>query len=198
LPKDFPNSHIAVYGYDSRVSNFFGGPANQTTIVGHGTSLLNALEAKRRQAPHRPIIFIVHSLGGLVLKDALRRSWRAQPYKQDLKTVYDSTRGIIFMGTPHRGSDYADWGIIVRNIAVAAGFDASDRILRDLKIDSPTLDTLSEDFAEMLKEETFEVFTFQEGTGLKGVKGLTRKVSAKAGFSRTHRKRVVGTANSQG
>ena len=41
----------------------------QLDIYSYGESLLNSLEAQRRAAPNRPIIFIVHSLGGLVLKD---------------------------------------------------------------------------------------------------------------------------------
>jgi pimeloyl-ACP methyl ester carboxylesterase len=178
LAHDFKNTRIATYGYDSRVSNFFGGPANQTDIAGHGRSLLHAIEAFRREQSERPIIFIVHSLGGLVLKDALRRSWQAQDYKADLRTVYASTIAIIFMGTPHRGSPYAPWGKIARNVAVASGFDASDRLLRDLHTDSSVLDLLRDDFSKMLHEDIFDVFTFREAKGLKGVRGLTTKVSA--------------------
>ena len=144
--------------------------------MGLGRSFLNDLEATRRDEPYRPIIFIVHSLGGVVLKEALRRSWRADAYEADLKAVYTSTKAIIFMGTPHRGSDYAPWGIIARNVAVAAGFDANDRLLEDLRADSTMLDLLRDEFGKMLKEEQFRVYTFMEGKGLKGVQGLTGKV----------------------
>ena len=41
----------------------------QLDIFPYGESLLNGLEARRREAPERPLIFIVHSLGGLILKD---------------------------------------------------------------------------------------------------------------------------------
>jgi hypothetical protein len=176
LALDFPTARIATYGYDSKVSNFFKGAANQSNIVGHGTSLLNDLEAFRRSKPRRPMIFVVHSLGGLVLKEALRQSWQAQPYEKDLREVYDATRLIIFMGTPHRGSNYASWGVLARNVAVAVGFDANDRVLRDLEIDSAILEVLRRDFAKMLREDSFDVWTFIEGKGLKGVRGLTGKV----------------------
>jgi triacylglycerol esterase/lipase EstA (alpha/beta hydrolase family) len=177
LAHDFKNTRIATYGYDSRISNFFRGPANQTDIAGNGRGLLYAIEAFRRNHPERPIIFIVHSLGGLVLKDALRRSWQAHPDNEaDLRTVYASTIAIIFMGTPHRGSPYAPWGVIAQNIAVAAGFDANDRIVRALRVDSSILELLREDFAKMLDENMFDVFTFQEANGLKGVQGLNDKV----------------------
>lgn len=69
LPKDFEDVRILTYGYDSHVSHFFKGPANQNNISAHGRSLLNALELYRRQDPKRRLIFIVHSLGGLILKE---------------------------------------------------------------------------------------------------------------------------------
>ena len=176
LSTDFNDVRILTYGYDSHVSHFFEGGASQATILALGRSFLNDLEGIRRDDPARPVIFIVHSLGGLVLKEALRRSWRADASETDLKTVYDSTKAIMFLGTPHRGSDYAPWGIIARNIAVAVGFDANDRLLKDLRADSTMLDLLRDEFGKMLKEESFRVYTFTEGKGLKGVQGLTTKV----------------------
>lgn len=41
----------------------------QLDILDYGESLLTGLVARRRENPERPIIFVVHSLGGLVLKD---------------------------------------------------------------------------------------------------------------------------------
>ena len=69
LAQDFPNLRIFTYGYDSRVTHWFKGPAMQLDIYSYGESLLNGVEARRRADPSRPLIFIVHSLGGLVLKD---------------------------------------------------------------------------------------------------------------------------------
>ena len=174
LANRFKDTRIVTYGYDSRITNFFGGTANQTDIIGHGRSLLNALEALRSHEPHRPLLFIVHSLGGLVLKEALRRSWQAQIYENDLRSVYDSTVGIVFMGTPHRGSQYADWAIIARNAAVASGFDASDRLLRDLQPNAGHIDLLCEDFSKMLLEDRLDVFSFMESKPLKATKRKVR------------------------
>ncbi|OCL15206.1 hypothetical protein AOQ84DRAFT_414068, partial [Glonium stellatum] len=166
LGRDFKNCRISTYGYDSRICNFFGGAANQANIFDHGRSLLHALEHHRREeASQRPIIFVVHSLGGLVLKDVLRRSRQAEPNELELKDIYDSTCGIIFMGTPHGGSDYANLGLTARKIAIAAGFDVRDEIIRNLKVESGTLGLLAEEFSKMLKEDKFQVFTFMEGKG---------------------------------
>jgi ankyrin repeat domain-containing protein 50 len=72
LPSDFKNARIATYGYDSKITHWFGGPANQNTIFDHGETLLNDLKRFRRSSNNtleRPIIFIVHSLGRLILKE---------------------------------------------------------------------------------------------------------------------------------
>lgn len=127
--------------------------------------------------PCRPLVFIVHSLGGILLKEVLRRAWQARSYELGgYADVFQSTKGIIFMGTPHRGSDYAPWAITLRGIASAIGFDASDKILRDLRADSGILELLRTDFGQMLREESFQVWSFVEGLGLKGAWGLNKKV----------------------
>lgn len=72
LPNDFGNARIATYGYDSKISHWFGGPAHQNSIYDHGETLLNDLERFRRSSntpTERKIIFIAHSLGGLIVKE---------------------------------------------------------------------------------------------------------------------------------
>jgi hypothetical protein len=194
LSKDFEDVRIMTYGYDSHVSHFFKGPANQNNIHAHGRSLLNALELYRRQDPKRRLIFIVHSLGGLILKEvrifqvrisyilsfdcslkALRRS-KPPDEDPDLQNIYQSLHAIIFFGTPHRGSSYAEVGITAQQIAKAIGFDANDALLRNLRPNGDYLELLREEFAKMLDGRTFKVYSFQEGQGLKGTYALARKV----------------------
>lgn len=47
LAKDCVNSRILTWGYESKVSNFFGGAANQSNIRAHAQNLLRALMVER-------------------------------------------------------------------------------------------------------------------------------------------------------
>jgi hypothetical protein len=90
--------------------------------------------------------------------------------------VYDCTSSIVFLGTPHRGSDYADWGVLAARIARASGFAANDSIIRSLNPQAEYLEFLREQFSKMLAAKAFDVDTFQEALGFKGVRGLSGKV----------------------
>ncbi|KAF2867590.1 hypothetical protein BDV95DRAFT_449270, partial [Massariosphaeria phaeospora] len=70
LPEDIPEARIFVYGYNSNVAK----EVSEARIKDHANVLLDRLQRKRkvrRQHGTTPIIFIGHSLGGLVIKQAL-------------------------------------------------------------------------------------------------------------------------------
>ena len=66
LADDIPNIRIFTYGYDSKISHYGSGPANQSNISQHGLSLLHAVSAKRRQCQDRyvlsRVIVMIHAL----------------------------------------------------------------------------------------------------------------------------------------
>lgn len=62
--QDCSRARILTYGYDSVI---FGTP-NLSTIMDQGLSLLNGLARVRAEDSSRPLMLIVHSLGGLVVK----------------------------------------------------------------------------------------------------------------------------------
>ena len=176
LPNDQKNIRILTYGYDSHVNWFFAGPANKMGISQHGEALLNRLVGERARSNcfHRPIVFVAHSLGGLLVKEALieARKQNNHPGKLD---VTDSTQGIVFFGTPHQGSGDAKWGLVLSNIASVA-FETNKKILQSLDPDRDKLDSLSFDFQDILEEGKIRVCSLQESAGKTGFPVFNGKV----------------------
>ncbi|KAK3374310.1 Alpha/Beta hydrolase protein [Lasiosphaeria ovina] len=107
LPPKLDKARILTYGYDTYMVRM--GVAGGNRLVDHATNLLHDLTTDRdlNKASSRPLIFVAHSLGGLVCKEAILLS-RNNP-EPHLRGIFDCIRGVIFMGTPHKGSWMADW-----------------------------------------------------------------------------------------
>jgi hypothetical protein len=61
-----------------------------------------------------------------------------------------STTGIVFLGTPHRGTAAAKWGELIAKSGAMLGFSTEDRILKDLQRDSESLVDLLYHFSNCL------------------------------------------------
>jgi pimeloyl-ACP methyl ester carboxylesterase len=55
----------------------------------------------------RPLVFITHSMGGLLIKEVLRTANDSSNPRR--KAIVEQTRGVCFIATPHIGSDLAKW-----------------------------------------------------------------------------------------
>lgn len=65
LPDDLPSARILTYGYDTRLA----GSHSNARILDYAKEFLDTVMDARCRDPHRPIIFVGHSLGGLVIKE---------------------------------------------------------------------------------------------------------------------------------
>ena len=70
--------------------------------------------------------------------------------------------GIVFLGTPHRGTKAAKWGSIVATSAKALGFGAEDSILKDLQEDSESSRDLLYNFTLWANRASLRVICFFE------------------------------------
>jgi hypothetical protein len=177
LPSTVPNSRILTYGYDTRIRHRFVGPTlNKATVYDISWDFLVALEATRRQDPSRPLLFIVHSLGGIVVKEMLRRSSGCHSMKQHLHTVLQSTVGIVFFGSPHGGADPR--GLIHRIAeSIARGFlnfQVNEDIIASLLPSSERLRELRDEFGPLAEQQGWIIHSFQEQLGVGALGG--RKV----------------------
>ena len=65
------------------------------------------------QASSRPIIFVAHSLGGLVVKQALVEA--AQSNSKHDQSILQSCVGLLFFGVPNRGLNNSNLETLVKN-----------------------------------------------------------------------------------
>ncbi|KPI45279.1 Protein SERAC1 [Cyphellophora attinorum] len=169
VPKDFPNVRVMTYGYKSSL---------------HTKGFLGALTDYRDACRNRPLIFVAHSLGGILVKDAIVESNKyRQSQHPEMRDVSNSVSAIVFFGTPHQGSAAARYGDIIATVCSGIpGLPSTERrVLQGLRFDSDKLSGVLEDFNDFLNDDTaasnqLRMLSFQEGTGMSGVTGFDGKV----------------------
>ncbi|CAJ0545078.1 Ff.00g085510.m01.CDS01 [Fusarium sp. VM40] len=162
LPGHIPQARILTFGYDSTV--VFGKSRSQ--IHDYAIDLANRLEAFRQhpQERDRPLIFICHSLGGVVFKEFLVQ---VTLNKDSFGHVANSVAGVVFLGCPHRGSRVASHARLLSRIINAAtlGSGARSDLIKLLQVSSTELEAVSRHATYPLKSLIIISFYEQVPTG---------------------------------
>lgn len=162
LPTKIADARIMTFGYNADVVNSL----STLDVRGHANKLLSRLRNRRDDPPvdGRPIVFVCHSLGGIVVKQALRLAANDSTYTD----IAESTKGIVFLGTPHRGSGFADWaGRLASIVRVSVAVKVQKSLLKTLSNDSEELLRISEDFRTIVSK--YVIVSFYEEDKLRGV-----------------------------
>ncbi|RPB05734.1 kinase-like protein [Choiromyces venosus 120613-1] len=119
---------IISYGYDSE---YLFTNLSRENLEKEAYNFLRCLRRKREDASTRPIIFLAHSVGGFLLKQAILLAEEDAQF-QDL---FKSICGVTFFGTPHRehGILYT-MGAVLRKIARTASVLEQNRELLSRKM----------------------------------------------------------------
>ncbi|RKL10114.1 hypothetical protein BFJ68_g8729 [Fusarium oxysporum] len=125
LPSDIPNARIFTYGYNSQLVD------NQS----------------------RSILFIGHSLGGLVIKETVR-ILKEEPLEPD-SSVLSAISGFAFFGVPHRG-------LAVQCLVPLVKDNPNRALLESLNRNSSLLDRLQIEFDKISTARSFSVVSFYE------------------------------------
>ncbi|KAK3681716.1 hypothetical protein B0T22DRAFT_300246 [Podospora appendiculata] len=169
LPEKCPDARILTWGYDSVVANIksSGGRTNKNGIFSHAKDLLFSL--KRQRPLGRRTILVAHSLGGIVVKEMLSMADVSEDAA--VKDIVCSIAGVVFLGTPHRGSSrMASLGDTVRQAASSIlRLDTSSHTIQALGLQSDDLERCQDAFARIWSAYDFKVKTFQEGLPLTGL-----------------------------
>ncbi|KAJ8132189.1 hypothetical protein O1611_g1436 [Lasiodiplodia mahajangana] len=173
LPSLLPHARIFTFGYDTQIGHPFNKRISQNSLSDHADTFLWGLESVRRGSPNRPLIFVAHSLGGLLVKDVLRASelCKASGIRSDYYKIYESTSALFFFGTPHMGVDITAKSFFVPLVR-AFGFEYNQNIVETLKLGGERLRLLASDFARLTNDRRWHIYTFQEeyGCGVSGNK----------------------------
>ncbi|PSK36144.1 hypothetical protein B9Z65_5959 [Elsinoe australis] len=181
LPTDLPNARVYTYGYDADVIHVLE-QASQSRIANHAQTLLSTLAnaRERSETADRPLFFVAHSLGGLVVEDMLLHAKNSA--EDHMKSVLSATAGICFMGTPHCGSHLADWAKVCRSVASMAG--ANTDIVGVLQPQSEVLARIQQEFHTMIRargdagQPQLRITCFYEDLDTRGVGAVVPKHSA--------------------
>lgn len=172
LPQTIKNARISTYGYDADVVGSLFKGASKNNITQHGQDLMLKLE---REVEEEPIIFVAHSLGGILVKEGLH--WSKSHINPRYRQLHHHTRHVVFLGVPHRGSQMAnDMGETLTRLAAACMRDTNKHIVSSLQVENELLDRINTEFGKMVALGDFNVYSFQEGSGLTGLKGFSGKV----------------------
>ncbi|XP_073997793.1 protein SERAC1 isoform X3 [Rhodnius prolixus] len=108
----------------------------------------------------KPIVWISHSMGGILVKHMLMEAWKKQEDKSFYNLI-ENTNAVVFMSTPHYGSPLA-----TLNEASKLLFLPS-REVQELSYNSPTLVNLHKEFLQFLQEHPIKVVSFVETKSMK-------------------------------
>ncbi|RCJ42490.1 hypothetical protein A6770_34590 [Nostoc minutum NIES-26] len=109
----------------------------------------------------RPVVFVTHSMGGLLVKKMLN-SAKTFSRNESKKAVLKSTQGIVFLSTPHLGSDIAQW------VKFLAGFLTTVNV-EELKAHAPQLRELDEWYRQNVDELRIKTKVYYETKPTSGV-----------------------------
>ncbi|KAJ5371991.1 Cytochrome P450 [Penicillium concentricum] len=157
IPNYIKNARVLSWGYTANTNSLGGKATSSDRILQHAGTLIEELQNDREfeDATERPIIFVCHSLGGIIVKRALTLSQgRTSAKSARLHMIYTCTYGILFFGTPHNGSSKARQLGTIHKLASfivpkrVARFETS--LVTGIEDDSETIQNLAEDFSPLM------------------------------------------------
>lgn len=108
---------------------------------------------------YRNIVFVSHSLGGVVTRNALLKEWRAFRLRN---------LGLILMASPAKGSGWADRAASISELL-------NNKMALQLRSDDPILDRIHTDFAALVRSDA-------DGQRIKGMEQFENKFFSECGF----------------
>ncbi|KAI0514616.1 hypothetical protein F5B22DRAFT_224984 [Xylaria bambusicola] len=180
LPMACPEARIMTWGYHTLHSGNMPITA-QLDLFARVRELLRDLRDLRRDdgVQTRPLIFIAHSLGGMIVKEALREAEFSNIATQ--QDILSSTAAVVFFGCPHRvvgKTSPIDTAMAMAEETQSIRTDRS--VLSGLcGVNNPRWKEAQDSFVQQWHHFNFRVKTYQERQGGKSKFINTRVESTK-------------------
>lgn len=156
LGEDFPSLGVWSLGYQVAAWAWKG---HSMPLVDRATNTLDLLELD--EIGRRPLAFICHSLGGLLIKQVLRLA--SDSNKPAYKALAERTKLVVFLSTPHSGADMASWiGYIGKLLRTTVSVE-------ELEAHHPRLLELNKWYRDHVAEMRIETFVYCEKLPTGGV-----------------------------
>ncbi len=146
---ELSSARIMTFGYNSHFSSVSNRKENILNISDFAKDLLFSMKFATGEGERRldigsvPIIFVAHSMGGLIVKKAFILGQHDEHYRELIQAV----SGVVFLSTPHRGSNLAE---ILNKILSACIFAFSPKqYISELSVNSPTIQEINEQFRNL-------------------------------------------------
>ncbi|CAK5159784.1 unnamed protein product [Aphanomyces euteiches] len=154
------NPRVVSLGYDSKL---FASESSFATLGLDATSQDLRIKLKRAGVGvDRPVVFVAHSMGGIVVKKMLHDD----AMSSEAATLAVNTKGLVFYGVPHKGSPVAAAIFPVAAAVQRQGIHLQHPVTADLH-GTPRLDELNAWCAKFAKDKAVRVVSIGESTPVK-------------------------------
>lgn len=152
IGEDIPNVAVWTLGYPAKASEWAG---YSMTLPTRARMIINLLLVTHKVGIDRPVIFVVHSMGGLLVKYILELAKTEEDLKAE--SLIDTAKGIVFLSTPNKGSSIA-------NMALTKSLNLllPSKNLKELRKDAPELLRINEWFIDEFNSLNISIKVFGE------------------------------------
>ncbi|RGP80089.1 hypothetical protein FLONG3_1860 [Fusarium longipes] len=176
IAREFPNARILLYNSESS----WNGPIKVRQFLDNlAHTLLEGLKAKREvcllNGLDKPIVFIGHSMGGLVIAEAV---CIAESKPKLFPDMFESIVGCAFFGTPFRGAEAASWACMLSQVGEKAGTSTQSKLLELMRPNDEYLNKLRKEFIRLSVQSYPQIqlygFYEQHPTTIKDLNGMPK------------------------
>ncbi|XP_064196588.1 protein SERAC1 isoform X2 [Anguilla rostrata] len=153
LAADCPHLRILSVEYDTHLSDWRAKcpvENQRKSLAYRSRELLSKL--KTAGVGDKPVIWVAHSMGGLLVKKMLLDAVN----DPEMQPLLKNTKGIMFYSVPHNGTFMAEYSVNVRYLL----FPSIE--VKELSRDSPALRELNENFLNMAQDRDIKILSFTE------------------------------------